>query len=665
MPRSRRVRPLRALAALVLATAPALPGAGAAPTAAQAPEREEIVAYDVTVQLADGGVMTVTESIEVRALGDRIRRGIFRDLPTAFPRLAGLGTVVAPLEVVRVERDGAAEPYRIETVAGPGKRSGVRVRVGDADVLLDPGIHRYTLVYRTERWMRFGDTRDTLTWNVTGNGWDFDIGRASARIVVPGAPPADAVDTEAWTGPEGSTARDAGVAYDAAAGVATFTTDGALAPGEGLTVRVTLPSGTVAPPSEEQAQRWRALDWGGYLEALLVALVVLAVYLALWIRVGRDPDRSPLMVRYEPPPGFSPAALGYLQERTFGSSLLTATMVHLGVTGAADLERSDDEWRVTATGTVPEELAPEERTFLKELSRNGTLTLSGTTNSRLRSATSILRTRLQGSLAGRYFVLNRRWFGAGLAASVVAFALLALRYRYQVAPEAWFLGIWLTLWTAGTAALVVQVARLWWAVLRGEWVALVAALVATLFSLPFIGAELFVAWMLYRGVPGHLVVAAVAVGALNVLFFHLLERPTLEGRGVLDHLRGFRRFLEGTEADRFDRLQDPDRPLELFERYLPHAIALGVENRWASRFESVLDRAGRAEADGRGGSFAPAWVSGTGDFGSAAGLSRSLGSSFASTLSSSSAAPSSSSGGSSSGGSSSGGGGGGGGGGGW
>ena len=96
----------------------------------------------------------------------------------------------------------------------------------------------------------------------------------------------------------------------------------------------------------------------------------------------------------------------------------------------------------------------------------------------------------------------------------------------------------------------------------------------------------------------------------------------------------------------------------MFEKYLPYAIALGVENRWAERFAGVL---AAAAAQGQQGF---AWYSGSSNpWSNPTGFADSVGSSLASTISSASTAPGSSSG--SGGGGSSGGGGGGGGGGGW
>ena len=101
----------------------------------------------------------------------------------------------------------------------------------------------------------------------------------------------------------------------------------------------------------------------------------------------------------------------------------------------------------------------------------------------------------------------------------------------------------------------------------------------------------------------------------------------------------------------------------MFERYLPYAVALNVENRWAERFAGVLAAAAAA------GAATATWYSGDrlsdNDWSSFAGR---VGDSLASTVASASTAPGSSGGGGSSGssgGGSSGGGGGGGGGSGW
>ena len=143
----------------------------------------------------------------------------------------------------------------------------------------------------------------------------------------------------------------------------------------------------------------------------------------------------------------------------------------------------------------------------------------------------------------------------------------------------------------------------------------------------------------------------------------LLSAPTVSGRQVLDQLEGFRMYMKTAEEERLKILNPPEKTPELFERYLPYALALDCENEWNEKFTAVLAAAALA------GATAPVWYSGNNwNTDSMGGFTESLGSSLATSAASASQAPGSSSssgGGFSGGGGSSGGGGGGGGGGGW
>lgn len=142
----------------------------------------------------------------------------------------------------------------------------------------------------------------------------------------------------------------------------------------------------------------------------------------------------------------------------------------------------------------------------------------------------------------------------------------------------------------------------------------------------------------------------------NLLFYNLLKAPTTIGRKVMDELEGLKLFLSVAEKDRLNVLNPPDKTPALFERFLPWALALGVEQQWCEQFSEILKEMGRDEG------YAPLWYNSSSNF-SSQSFASSLGNTLSATISSSSRAPGSSSG--SGGGGSSGGGGGGGGGGGW
>ncbi len=211
-----------------------------------------------------------------------------------------------------------------------------------------------------------------------------------------------------------------------------------------------------------------------------------------------------------------------------------------------------------------------------------------------------------------------------------------------------FFVVFLTGWSVGTLTLL-RTCRT--AFRAGRWG---SGVLTSLFAIPFVVAWFVVAFVaLTMSSIWSLLVFGGSAG-LVILFRHLLKAPTKAGQIIIDHLKGFQHYLGVAEADRLELQNPPERTPALFEQFLPYALALDVEQRWAEQFTEIL-----ASTD-----YQPGWYSG-GNFHAlgATAFASSLGSGFSSAIASASTAPGSSSG--SGGGGSSGGGGGGGGGGGW
>lgn len=158
---------------------------------------------------------------------------------------------------------------------------------------------------------------------------------------------------------------------------------------------------------------------------------------------------------------------------------------------------------------------------------------------------------------------------------------------------------------------------------------------------------------------GWITVVSVAVYfVIDRIFYRLLKAPTLSGRKIMDKIEGFRMYLSVAEKDRLNMINPPEKTPELFEKYLPYAIALGVEQKWAQKFAEVLKNASSA------GDYHPVWYYGNSwNPSHPQGFGSHMANSFAGVIAAAATAPGSSSGGG--GGGFSGGGGGGGGGGGW
>lgn len=91
-----------------------------------------------------------------------------------------------------------------------------------------------------------------------------------------------------------------------------------------------------------------------------------------------------------------------------------------------------------------------------------------------------------------------------------------------------------------------------------------------------------------------LLVTALMVG-LDLVFLHLMKAPTAEGRKLLDEIDGFRQFLSSVEKFPMDRLDAPTTAPGIYERYLPYAVALEVEQAWSDRFLALAETAHESE----------------------------------------------------------------------
>ena len=134
---------------------------------------------------------------------------------------------------------------------------------------------------------------------------------------------------------------------------------------------------------------------------------------------------------------------------------------------------------------------------------------------------------------------------------------------------------------------------------------------------------------------------AMLIVLLHILFAFLLKAPTREGRQLLDKLDGFRLYLDVAEKEEMNLRNPPELTPEIFERYLPYAIALGVEQHWAERFASKLASLhGNAQAL----AWSPLWYSGPFNAAHIGDFSRSLGSSFNNAIAAAAVPPGTSSG---------------------
>ena len=618
----------------------------AASTGAAAEERIRYFLSDVKVQKDSS--LEVTETIEVRAERNRINHGIYRDFPTRYRGPHG-SQVRVGFTFHGATLDGMPVPASTEAYG-----NGVRIKIGDPDEYVEVGDHRYVIRYRTTRQIgRFKDF-DELYWNATGNGWVFPIDMAEARIRLPEA--VRFARRAAYTGPEGSTESNAEVAEEKP-GEILFRTTQPLEAYEGLTVAAAFPKGVVAEPtSQSRLADWLA-DNGPPLAGGAGLLGLLGYYFFAWRRVGRDPRPGTVVPIFSPPDGLTPAAMRYLSRMGSDNRAFAAALVDMGVRGHVRMVEEDGGWFARDKTRLeriagPEPLPKDEEAALRALATTGeTIVMEQKNHAKFSAAKRGLENVLKEQYEGKLFNKNWGWAIAGVLLLVAAVWLVAASI---VAASG--LDVTMVLVALGSA-ITVALLLMWiqTATSVGKCLATIVAFAFGALAIATGAPILFQALQTEWWLP--FAPAALAVPVVLSAFMWI-DAPTKEGRQVLDRIAGFKQYLSITERERLDRMHPPEDTPELFERYLPYAIALGVENRWAERFAGVL---AAAAASGQQGF---SWYSGSSNpWDNPGGFANTVGSSLASTISSASTAPGSSSG--SGGGGSSGGGGGGGGGGGW
>lgn len=622
---------------------------------------EKILSFHSDITVHPDASLTVTETIRVRAENDKIKRGIYRDFPTRYRGKFGLTRLVG-FKVLQIMRDGKPEPYHFEAV-----QNGKRIYIGQENYILTPGEYTYMLVYKTDHQLGFFTDFDELYWNVTGNNWEFVIEKASATVHLPGDAGKNIISTAGYTGIKGEKGKNFRKEMDAYKGTISFFTTKPLSVYEGLTIALSWPKGYVTAP-ESQASIWHLIaDNKGFVFAILGIFFLLGYYLIVWAKVGKDPEKGVIVTHYGPPENLSPAVTRFIMKMGYDDKAFTAAIINLAVKGYLTIKEEDGEYSVVhrSGDKRMEASSDEEKVYSRLFAQRKEVLFNRVNHAAISSAVSGLKRHLEYRYERIYFAKNHWYFIIGLMITIAVMIVSGISESFArgTSPLFLFISIWLTLWSAGVFFLLVVVIKFWKEVFSGSGKigGVIKALFLTCFSIPFFGGELAGLYvMAFQATSVPTTVSFIISIIISIIFYSLLKAPTRAGRKILDVIEGFRTFLNATEKDRLNFMNPPDRTPQLFEKFLPYALALDVEQQWAEQFSDVISAASGAGTT----TSAPIWYSGTslGAF-SAASFASSLSTSLSSAISSSTASSSSGSG--SSGGGSSGGGGGGGGGGGW
>jgi hypothetical protein len=449
--------------------------------------------------------------------------GLYRTIPIQYTTPQGFNYTL----FVKFEgaTDAAGQPLKVESSR---QRHYLQWKIyvpGATDVVRTIVLH-----YRVTNGLKFFQDHDELYWNVTGDEWDVPIENASAHILLP--PGVTGVRALAFTGAYGSRAQNADVqSADHTVNVSMLRPLGFH---EGLTVVVGWDKGFAKEPgTSELIDQFLESNWPVFFPVPIFLLMFW-----LWYTRGRDPRTGPIAVQYAPPEGMTPGEAGTLIDDNVDMRDITATIVDLAVRGYLVIEEKNKEHMLGLYSNTeyvfhmkkkPPEwkgLKSHELVLLAGIFANGLATqveLSDLQNRFYKNLPGIKDGIFDALMERGYFLHRPDYVRSGFVGAGIAIGVL--------------------LFFVGNAL--------------SQRMGMAMA--------PF-------------------AIGAVVSAVIIIAFGWFMPARTATGAKALAGILGFEDFITHVEADRMDRIaQTP----ETFEKFLPFAMALGVEKKWVGAFRNV------------------------------------------------------------------------------
>jgi hypothetical protein len=342
-------------------------------------------------------------------------------------------------------------------------------------------------------------------------------------------------------------------------------------------------------------------DFGGTISIYALAWIGVALTLIYFLIVTISLHwKSAHMVdvtRYEPPADVSPALAAFLIENGRCERAFAAALISLAAKEFLRIHEAGARFGLKKIQEADESLPAEESCVLESLFPEGQdsyqfrVTDSMRLTAALHKFEKVITDDAELDLISRHWGL---WYTGALFSMLIVMAVIgSLPVHVKGAQLPGIL--YLCLLGVLCGACFVSALRVWPATFRKIISRLPGVThparrfnISDMVPLVLSTSALIGFGFLASSTSNQLALLVCAVLFMDVIFHHLCEAPTAEGRKVIEELKGYRAFVGRADADRLNRENIPGATPRLLEANSGYAVALNVERGWGEEFTANL-----------------------------------------------------------------------------
>ena len=516
-------------------------------------ETEVINNFNANITIQKDGSIFVTENI-IYNFGSNQKHGIFRDIP--------LTAVNGPQLNINVSgvsdniRNEFGQPYQYTTLIA---NNVLRIKIGDPNAFVT-GIKNYIISYQVDNAIRTFNDHDELYWNVTGNQWPVAIQSANASVILPDSSISNA-RMDCFTGPQGDTQKNC-TFNQVDSSVVRYSTTQSLNVNEGLTLVLGIPLGyiqnTYVPPQQTYSSSNTSTSSNNFILGIFLGLFIIFIFvlvISLFARraakikpkpvIPRELRGRPVVPEYNPPDNLSPIEIGTLLDGRVDVTDISSVIMDLAIRGYLKIRYTTQEIRfwpdkkdfeLIKLKDGADLVHPADKIIFKLLFKSrGSVKLSDLKEQKTDFQAQIKKIQEDTE----QYLRDKGYFDR-----TAKDKSKKLKTYLWIATAILFIGTFLL-------------------TISPSW-----------FGLIFIAS--------FAGFVG-------AVIVIPIMIMRLANKLTPQGIAALGKILGFKEFLQLTDKDKLRLLNAPELRPETFEKFLPYAMVLGVEDKWAQKFEGIYN----------------------------------------------------------------------------